>query len=301
MHAVEVQGLSKVYHRRRVVDDITFRLREGTITGLLGANGAGKSTTLRMLVGLTRPTAGQVTYFGRRYTDLRNPARLVGTMLDAQANHRGRSGREILQLQAALLGLPRQDPEPYLDRVGLAGSGRRAFGQYSLGMKQRLGLAVALVGDPRVLVLDEPANGLDPQGVLWIRDFLRGFADQGGTVLLSSHLLREIEMLADAVVVVAGGRKVADMTADEVAALGAVRVAAADTAGLQLALAGSGWTHQPCGDGAFLVTASPDAVGLLAARAGLALRELSVSRQGALESLFFQLSDQEDTHVRVAG
>lgn len=296
MHAIEVHGLSKVYHRRRVVDDISYDLREGTITGLLGANGAGKSTMLRMLVGLTRPTAGQVTYFGRRYNDLRNPARLVGSMLDAQANHRGRSGREILQLQAAVLGLPALNPDHHLDRVGLADSGRRLFGQYSLGMKQRLGLAVALVGDPRVLVLDEPANGLDPQGVLWIRDFLRSFADQGGTVLLSSHLLREIEILADAVVVVAGGRKVADMTAEEVAGLGAVRVAAVDTAGLQLALSASGWTHEPCGDGAFLVTASPEAVGVLAARERLALRELGVSRQGALESLFFR-TDQEDADV----
>jgi ABC-2 type transport system ATP-binding protein len=295
--AVEVYGLSKVYQRTRVVDDVTFRLGDGTITGLLGANGAGKSTTLRMLVGLTRPTAGRVTFFGRPYADLPNPARLVGSMLDASANHGGRTGREILLLHATVLGLRDVDPEQHLERVGLAGSGARRLGQYSLGMKQRLGLAVALLGEPRVLILDEPANGLDPQGVVWIRDFLREFADGGGTVLLSSHLLREVEMLADSVLVMAGGRKVADMTADEVAGLGAVRVAAADAVGLEQALRVSGLAYQPAAGGAFLVSAAPDDVGLVAARHGIALRELGVSRQGALESMFFSLTDQEETDV----
>ena len=196
--AIEISGLSKAYGRQHPVTGVSFTVRPGSVTGFLGPNGAGKSTTLRMLVGLTRPSAGRAAVLGGPYTALPNPGRRVGVLLDASAQHAGRTGREVLALSALVLGLPDRRPDEMLERVGLSpAEGRRRAGAYSLGMRQRLGIAHALLGDPEVLILDEPANGLDPAGIAWMRALLREFADRGGAVLLSSHLLREIEVIAD--------------------------------------------------------------------------------------------------------
>jgi ABC-2 type transport system ATP-binding protein len=218
---IEVRGLTKRYGDRTVVDDVSFTCRPGTVTGFLGPNGAGKSTTLRMVCGPAAPSAGTATVLGRPYRQLRNPGRRVGVLLDASAQHPGRTGREVLTLAALTMGVdPRRVPE-LLERVGLdERAARRRVRAYSLGMRQRLGIALALLGDPEVLILDEPANGLDPEGIAWMRRLLRSFADRGGTVLLSSHLLAEVEAIADRVVVIHTGRVVADQDIAELRAGG---------------------------------------------------------------------------------
>jgi ABC-2 type transport system ATP-binding protein len=208
--AIEVAGLTKRYGRHTAVDDVSFTVQQGRITGFLGANGAGKSTTMRMLVGLTRPTAGASTVLGRDYRRLPNPGRHAGVLLDATAQHAGRTGREVLRLAAIVLGLDLRRVDEMIEMVGLtAAEARRRTGTYSLGMRQRLGIGHALLGEPRVLILDEPANGLDPAGIHWMRGLLRRFADDGGSVLLSSHLLHEVEVVADDLVVIAAGSVVA--------------------------------------------------------------------------------------------
>ena len=207
---IEVLELSKSYGSRRVVDDVSFRVPAGSITGFLGPNGAGKSTTLRMLVGLTRPSSGRATVLGAPFTALPNPGRRVGVLLDASAQHSGRTGREVLVVGAMLMGLPESRADELIERVGLTSDeASRRTGTYSLGMRQRLGIAHALLGEPQVLILDEPANGLDPAGIHWMRRLLREFADRGGAVLLSSHLLHEVEVVADEFVVIGGGRVLA--------------------------------------------------------------------------------------------
>jgi ABC-2 type transport system ATP-binding protein len=217
--AIEVAGLSKVYGRQQVVDNVSFTVRPGSVTGFLGPNGAGKSTTLRILTGLASPGTGRAWVLGGPYAWLPNPGLWVGVLLDASAQHNGRSGREALALSALVMGLPARRADEMLDRVGLSqAEGRRRIGTYSLGMRQRLGIAHALLGDPRLLILDEPANGLDPAGIHWMRGLLRDFADRGGAVLLSSHLLREIEVIADHLVVIGGGRVLADGTREELLA-----------------------------------------------------------------------------------
>ncbi len=205
-------SLTKRYRRVDAVDGVTFTCQPGTITGFLGRNGAGKSTTLRMLAGLTRPDAGSATVAGKPFARLPNPARTVGTLLDAAAFHDGRTGRATLQIACTMTGMPKARAEHLLDAVGLAGDAGRRVGTYSLGMRQRLGLAHALVGEPSVLILDEPANGLDPEGIAWIRALLRDFAGRGGTVLLSSHLLAEVQATADHLVIIDRGRVVASGT-----------------------------------------------------------------------------------------
>jgi ABC-2 type transport system ATP-binding protein len=189
----------------------------GTITGFLGPNGAGKTTTLRLLLGLADPTCGEALVYGQRYRNLHNPTRLVGAVLESDDFHPGRSGRDHLRVLATASALPDHRADEVLEVVGLASAGARPVKTYSLGMRQRLGLAAALLGDPRLLVLDEPANGLDPAGVHWLRSLLRGFADDGGTVLVSSHLLAEVSQSVDRVVVVSGGRLVADALVDQLA------------------------------------------------------------------------------------
>jgi ABC-2 type transport system ATP-binding protein len=204
---IETQGLTKHLGGRAVVSEVTFRAEPGTVTGFLGPNGAGKSTTMRMLVGLTDPDAGDARILGGHYRDLPNPGRRVGVLLDASAQHNGRRGREVLALSAQVMGVPAERIDRVLEMVGLDdAAARRRVGAYSLGMRQRLGLAHALLGDPEVLILDEPANGLDPEGMRWMRGLLRGFADRGGTVLLSSHLLAEVDAVADRVLILADGR-----------------------------------------------------------------------------------------------
>ncbi|RYZ31859.1 MAG: ATP-binding cassette domain-containing protein [Propionibacteriaceae bacterium] len=206
---IELTRLTKRYGATTVVDDVTLSCARGTVTGFLGPNGAGKSTTLRMLTGLTRATGGTARVAGVPFGSLPNPGRVVGVMLDAAAQHAGRTGRESLRVAASLLGLGRARADEMLEQVGLTSAAHRRVGSYSLGMRQRLGLAGALLGDPAVLVLDEPGNGLDPEGVRWLRRLLRDFADAGGTVLLSSHLLLEVEATADHLAVISRGRLVA--------------------------------------------------------------------------------------------
>src|SRR6201995_3521659 len=199
---IQIDSLTKRYGGFTPVDDVTFPPPPGRVPGFLGPNGAGKSTSMRVMVGLTPPTSGSASIDGRRYVDLPNPGREVGVLLDASAQHAGRTGREILTVAALTMGLPRRRVDEMLELVSLTPSeAKRRVRNYSLGMRQRLGIGTALLGDPRVLILDEPANGLDPAGILWMRDLLTGFASQGGTVLLSSHLLHEIEVIADDLVV----------------------------------------------------------------------------------------------------
>jgi ABC-2 type transport system ATP-binding protein len=218
---IETDGLTKRLGGRTVVEDVSFRCEPGTVTGFLGPNGAGKTTTLRMLCGLSEPDAGRARVLGGRYRDLPEPGLRVGVLLDASAQHAGRRGREALAVSAQLLGLPDSRVDEVLEQVGLdREAGRKRVRAYSLGMRQRLGIAHALLGDPEVLILDEPANGLDPQGMRWMRALLRDFADRGGTALLSSHLLHEVEAVADHVVIIAGGRIAAMGTREELLAGG---------------------------------------------------------------------------------
>ncbi|HYN95197.1 MAG TPA: ABC transporter ATP-binding protein, partial [Pilimelia sp.] len=205
---IEVSGLTKVYRKVRAVDGLSFTVEPGRVTGFLGPNGAGKTTTLRMMLGLVTPTAGTSTIGGRRYSDLPDPLRHVGAVLEASSAHKGRTGINHLRVICAAAGLPRRRADEALALVGLTPAAKRKFKGYSLGMRQRLGIAAALLGDPRVLVLDEPANGLDPEGIRWMRGLLRGLAAEGRTVLVSSHLLTEMQVLADDVVIIAGGRLV---------------------------------------------------------------------------------------------
>jgi ABC-2 type transport system ATP-binding protein len=209
---ITATSLTKRYGRATAVDDVTFSCAAGTITGFLGRNGAGKSTTLRMITGLARPDSGRATITGKPFRALGNPARIVGTLLDASAFHNGRTARETLRIASAVIGVPRSRGEELLDAVGLGAAANRRVGGYSLGMRQRLGLAHALIGEPSVLILDEPANGLDPEGIAWIRELLRGFADRGGTVLLSSHLLAEVQATVDHLIIIDHGRVIASGT-----------------------------------------------------------------------------------------
>ncbi|MDO9455442.1 ABC transporter ATP-binding protein, partial [Nocardioides sp.] len=216
---IRVENLTRTYGSFTAVDDVSFVARSGRVTGFLGPNGAGKSTTMRVLVGLTPATSGTATVGGRRFVDLPNPGREVGVLLDASAQHAGRTGREILTIAQRTLGLPADRVDAMLERVSLTpAEAERRVRHYSLGMRQRLGIAVALIGDPASLVLDEPANGLDPAGIRWMRDLLRRYADAGGTVLLSSHLLHEVEVVADDLVVIGNGRIVASGTKAELLA-----------------------------------------------------------------------------------
>src|SRR5215468_8968168 len=203
---IVVDGLTKVYPKVRAVDDLSFTVEPGRVTGFLGPNGSGKTTTLRMIVNLVTPTDGVATIGGRRYVDLDRPLSTVGTLLEASSAHRGRTAYNHLRIVCDSAGYPQRRADEVLDMVGLTSVGRRSFRSFSLGMRQRLGIAAAMIGDPRVLLLDEPANGLDPAGIRWMRDLLRDYADHGGTVLLSSHLLAEIEIIADDIVMIGKGR-----------------------------------------------------------------------------------------------
>jgi ABC-2 type transport system ATP-binding protein len=291
---IEVSHLSKRYGAQLAVDDVSFRCEPGTVTGFLGPNGAGKSTTMRMICGLTPPTAGSSTVLGMGYRKLANPGRDVGVLLDASAQHSGRTGREVLALSAQLMGVDRRHVGELLERVGLSpAAARKRVGKYSLGMRQRLGIAHALLGDPKVLILDEPANGLDPEGIFWMRGLLRDFADRAGTVLLSSHLLREVEAVADNLVVIGNGKIVAQGTKAELLAATGTIVRALDAAELHAALADAGLSATPGADGALLVDAEPEAVGRVAAAAGLVLTELRPADSGGLEQLFLSLTGTE--------
>ena len=286
---ISIERLTKRYGRTLAVDDVSFECAPGTITGFLGPNGAGKSTTLRVLAGLTRATSGRATIGGAAFRELRNPGRVVGAVLDATAQHPGRTGRETLLLAAIATGVPTSRVGDMLDRVGLHAAAGRRVGDYSLGMRQRLGVAQALIGDPHVLVLDEPANGLDPEGTRWMRGLLRGFADAGGTVLLSSHLLPEVQAAADRLVVLSGGRVVADGALEEVLRPSSgVLVRGLDHPALVAALVAAGLAVTPAGDLA-RVGADAEQVGRVALAAGQVVVEMRAD-DTRLEELFLDLT-----------
>lgn len=289
--AIRVADLSKTYGGNQAVDSLSFDVGQGSITGFLGPNGAGKSTTLRMLVGLTQPTGGSATVLGRRYTELSNPGRRVGVLLDASAQHSGRTGLEVLKLGAMMMGLPERRAAEMIERVGLSqAEARRRTGTYSLGMKQRLGVAHALLGEPRVLILDEPANGLDPAGIHWMRTLLKDFADGGGSVLLSSHLLHEIEVVADELVVIGRGRIVAQGRKSELLAGSDVYARSTDDEGLAYALRAAGLSFSGNAEGGFTVAGEAERIANVAAAAGITLRELRTAENTGLEQLFLQLT-----------
>jgi ABC-2 type transport system ATP-binding protein len=293
---IDVRSLSKRYGNVLAVDDLSFRAEPGTITGFLGPNGAGKSTTLRSALGLVHPDAGGVTVLGVPYQRLDKPLHRVGAVLEASEVHPGRSGRNHLRILATAAGIPRSRVDEVLGLVELSAAAKRRVKGYSLGMRQRLGLASALLGDPEVLVLDEPANGLDPAGIRWLRDLLRSLAAEGRTVLLSSHVLAEVSQTVDRVVIIHRGKLVRQGSIAEVlaGAEGATRVRSPDAKRLAALLAARGSTVTDLGEGALAVDAPPEQVGELAAANAVVLHELTVE-QATLEEVFFELTGGETT------
>jgi ABC-2 type transport system ATP-binding protein len=288
---IEATAITKQRGARTIVSDVTFRCEPGTVTGFLGPNGAGKTTTMRMLVGLSTPDSGEARILGGRYRDLPNPGRRVGILLDASAQHAGRRGREALAISAQTMGVPTRRVDALLELVGLdETAARRRVGQYSLGMRQRLGLAHALIGDPEVLILDEPANGLDPEGMRWMRELLRDFAERGGTVLLSSHLLAEVEAVADRMMIIGGGRIQAQGTRAELLTESGTIVEAADLAALDAALQHAGLATQLIDGDRRLVEAEPEVVARAALDGGVVLHRLAPAEGAGLERLFFELT-----------
>src|SRR3954447_17796939 len=299
---ITIDSLTKKYGSTTVVHDISFTARDGRVTGFLGPNGAGKSTSMRMMVGLTTPDEGTATISGRRFADLPNPAREVGVMLDASAQHAGRTGREILTIAQQIMDVPARRVAELLEVVSLTGEeGDRRGGNYSVGMRQRLGIAAALIGDPSVLILDEPANGLDPAGIRWMRDLLREYADRGGTVLLSSHLLHEIEVIADDLVLIGNCKIVAQGTKSELLQRAGTFVrAGSGTGDLAHALAGVGVEATVSADGSLRTAADPELVGKVALAAGTALVELRSADGAGLEEMFLALTSDTQREGVVA-
>src|SRR5215212_7031317 len=296
---ITINALTKKYGGTTVVHDISFNARAGRVTGFLGPNGAGKSTSMRMMVGLTTPTEGTATVNGRHFADLPNPGREVGVMLDASAQHAGRTGREILTIAQQIMDVPAHRVAELLEVVSLTpAEADRRVGNYSLGMRQRLGIAATLIGDPQVLVLDEPANGLDPAGIRWMRDLLRDYADHGGTVLLSSHLLAEIEIIADDIVMIGQGRIVCQGSKAELLQAAGTVVRAADVVALQQALSAAGLASTVAEDGSLRTGAATALVGRAAYDGGVVLTELRNADSGGLEEMFLELTadTQRDTH-----
>ncbi len=291
---VQSTSLTKRYGDVVAVDDLSFNIEAGTITGFLGPNGAGKSTTLRMLLGLARPTSGHATIFGQRYGDLDGPARRVGAVLEATDFHPGRSGRDHLRMLSRAVGLPDSRVDEVLALVELDGAATRRVKGYSLGMRQRLGLAAALLGDPDLLVLDEPANGLDPEGVRWLRDFLRSFASDGHTVLISSHVLAEVAQTVDRVLIISRGRLITESTLDSLTARvsGVVRVRSPEISRLDEALRREGLVTTRSSDHAIVVEGTTtERIGDLAFAAGVPLHEL-VTEGSSLEEIFLDLTSE---------
>lgn len=292
---ITASHLTKKYGGTAVVDDVSFTAAPGRVTGFLGPNGAGKSTTMRMLCGLARPTSGSAQVLGRPFVELPDPGRHVGVLLDASAQHVGRSGRETLGLTARLVGVPLSRVDEVLEQVGLSPAEAKGRTRtYSLGMRQRLGIAQALVGRPSVLVLDEPANGLDPAGIRWMRDLLRGFAADGGTVLLSSHLLREMEAVCDDLVIIGRGRVLAHGSAAELLAGPSTHVRSTDDATLATALHAAGHDVDRGSEGTLVTSAGTTEVGRVALAVGVVVTELRTSTTTALEDLFFDTTAGAD-------
>jgi ABC-2 type transport system ATP-binding protein len=294
---IEVEHLTKRFRKTTAVEDLSFKIREGAITGFLGPNGAGKTTTLRIILGLVRPTSGRATVKGSAYRRLKDPLRQVGSVLEASSFHPGRSGRDHLGVVASSAGLETSRVDDVLALVQLTADGGRRVGGYSLGMQQRLSLAAALLGDPGVLVLDEPANGLDPQGIHWLRDLLRSLAAEGRTILISSHVLPEIEQIADEVVIVHRGKLVEQASTTELAAriTGGIRVRSPQADRLRglLEEAGADVTSAE-GDLIMVGDGSAERIGEIAAANGIVLHELAVEK-ATLEEAFLELTGHETT------
>jgi ABC-2 type transport system ATP-binding protein len=295
MPAIEVKALSKQFGATLAVDDLSFTVDGGRIVGFLGPNGAGKTTTLRAVLGLIQPTAGTATIEGRPYHELESPIRTVGAVLDGGMFHPGRSGRNHLRSIALAAGVGDARVDELLELVSLEDAAGRRAGGYSLGMRQRLGLAAALIGDPRVLVLDEPANGLDPQGIRWLRDFLRSLAAEGRAILVSSHVLSEVAQTVDEVVVIHRGRSIEQAPIGDLLAGrgGGVRVAGPDASRLAELLRADGAEVSDGHDGAIVVAdRSGEQVGALIAANGVHISELAAAGQ-TLEEVFFELTSDE--------
>lgn len=290
---IEFSGLGKTFGAVRAVDDLSFSVPPGQVTGFLGPNGAGKTTTLRMLLGLVRPTAGTATFGGTAYRSLSHPLETVGTALEASSFHPGRSARNHLRGYAIAAGIPRHRVDDVLTQVGISQFSDRRVGGYSLGMRQRLGLAFALLGDPGVLVLDEPVNGLDPEGIKWIRSFLKQLAGEGRTVLVSSHLLSEVQQSVDRVVIISHGKLVYEGDLAGLESGQRVIVDAPDRAALESALRAAGAEFEATQAGlavsALAVAGlSPERIGSVALAAGVALSLLAVEQTG-IEKAFLEL------------
>jgi ABC-2 type transport system ATP-binding protein len=294
---VQSEALTKKYDGVLAVDDLSFTIESGTITGFLGPNGAGKTTTLRMLLGLANPTSGHATIFGVPYAELPTPALRVGAVLEATDFHPGRTGRDHLRTLSRAAGLPDSRVDEVLALVELTGAAKRRVKGYSLGMRQRLGLAAALLGNPDLLVLDEPANGLDPEGVRWLRDFLRDFASGGRTVLVSSHVLAEVAQTVDQVLIINHGRLVTESSLEDLTrhTTVAVRVRSPKNTELADALQREGLDSITTNDHALLVhNATSERVGDIAFAAGLAIHEL-MSETSSLEEVFLDLTSGESS------
>jgi len=292
---ISFDQVTRSFRAKRAVDSLSFEAPAGRITGFLGPNGAGKSTSLRILCSLCRPDSGRATISGRSFTELRVPGRTVGVLLDAAAQHPGRTGREALILAALSTHQPTAKADEMLDLVGLTDAARTKVGAYSLGMRQRLGLAVALIGDPEVLILDEPANGLDPEGMRWLRGLMDDFATAGGTVLLSSHILAEVQQIADRIVMLDHGRKVAEADTSELLTGQAGRAAIVDAGELRRLvehLLQEGIQVSTRDDSAVTALASPERIGTLAAQQGIALSRLEPVRRD-LEEVFLSLTHND--------
>ncbi|MEV6883504.1 ATP-binding cassette domain-containing protein [Streptomyces sp. NPDC051135] len=296
MTSIDVQNLTKEYGTRRAVDDLTFTVRPGRVTGFLGPNGAGKSTAMRLVLGLDRPTSGTATVGGRAYAALREPLRQVGALLDADAAHGSRTARNHLRVLAASNRVPVRRVDEVMEETGIASVARRRVKTYSLGMRQRLGIAAALLGDPEVVMLDEPSNGLDPEGIIWIRGLLRRLAAEGRTVLVSSHLMNETASFADHLVVLGRGRLLADTPMREfidARVRPRVRIRTSDPTALKAALARHGHDAVEHDDGHWTVQhARVDDIGRIVSGAGVPVLELSAD-EGTLEQAYLDLTATE--------
>jgi len=292
MPVIEAEHLSKRFGKKVLaVDDVSFVIEKGSITGVLGPNGAGKTTTLRMILDLVRPTAGTVTILGSRYRDLRAPAARVGALLDSSGFHPGRSGRNALRVIATGARVPDVRVDEVLELVELTGAGKRAVKGYSTGMKQRLALAAALLGDPEVLILDEPANGLDPEGMLWLRTFLRAQAAEGRTVLVSSHVLAEVEQTVDDILIISKGKLLAQGPINKLTASAqpVIRVRSPQAEKLEAALVSAGAPVNRPNDALAVRGPAAAEVGDIAHAQGVVLHEL-MTEQPSLEDLFLQIA-----------
>ncbi|YCN55608.1 ABC transporter ATP-binding protein [Rhodococcus erythropolis] len=303
---IELRGLTKVYGPTKAVDDLSFTVKPGIVTGFLGPNGAGKSTTMRMILGLDQPTSGAALIDGKPYRELKTPLRTVGALLDAKWVHPNRSARAHLQWMAASNGIPKSRVDEVLGLVGLSEVAGKKAGGFSLGMSQRLGLAGALLGDPKVLLFDEPVNGLDPEGIVWIRKFMQRLAAEGRTVLVSSHLLSEMALTAEQLVVIGRGRLISDSTVAEFvdrSSESTVRVRSPQLDALHAALTAHGLTVREEHSGSepvlVVVDSTTDVIGGLAGSQGIVLHELS-SVQGSLEDAFMKLTG-DDVQYHASG